>query len=118
MLGAREYALFTPHAERPSELEGYRRTTVGHFEPWPRDEQGRLWSEVLGMYLVAQGTTIRATTREGQLLPTLSEAIEAREQEAASRREVEAVNERLRREIERLRRHAQSESDDPSERPS
>ena len=91
-LGAREYALFSPFADRPSELIGYRRTAAGSFDPWPADEQGRLWSDVLELYLVGQGTTIRAATRDGALLPTLSEA----EQEI----------ERLRQEIEQLRRQA------------
>lgn len=109
MLGVREYALFSPYADRPSALEGYRRSAAGQFEPWPRDDQGRLWSEVLGLYLVGQGTTLRAATREGELLPTLREAVEAR-------REIEAENERLRREIEHLRRQAKTESNDPSDR--
>jgi Uma2 family endonuclease len=103
LLGAQEYALFTPSADRPSDLAGYRRNAAGRFEPWPRDEQGRLWSEVLELYLVAQGTTIRAATRAGELLPTLREAVEARERE---RREAEAEIARLRQEIERLRGQA------------
>jgi Uma2 family endonuclease len=90
VLGGREYALFTPEADLPSTLEGYRRGERGTFEPWPKDDHGRLWSEVLGLYLLPQGTTIRAATRDGHLLPTLSES--------------EAENERLRREIEELRR--------------
>lgn len=102
MLGVREYALFTPKADRPSEVEGYRRDEAGRFEPWPKDEQGRLWSEVLGLYLVPVGTTIRAATPDEQLLPTLSEAIQAS-------RQAEAENERLRREVERLRREARQE---------
>jgi len=111
MLGAREYALSTPSVDHPSELAGYRRNAAGHFEPWPPDEHGRLWSEVLELYLVTQGTTVRAATREGRLLPTLKDAIDlgereaaAREREAAARREAEAEIERLHQEIERLRR--------------
>ena len=94
-LGAREYALFSPFADRPSELIGYRRSAAGTFEPWPTDDQGRLWSDVLELYLVAQGTIIRAATREGALLPTLSEA--------------EQVIERLRQENEQLRRQAKGD---------
>jgi hypothetical protein len=115
LLGVREYALFTPNADFPSTVEGYRRNATGVFEPWPRDDQGRLWSEVLGLHLVARGPTLRAVTREGQLLPTLTEAVEAqeqataaRQQEAVARHEVEAENERLRREIEQLRGEAKS----------
>lgn len=118
MLGVREYALFYPHADHPSELRGFRRSEGGSFELWPRDDQDRLWSDVLGLYLVAQGSTIRAATLDGELLPTLHEAIEARQREtearqretearqrdAEARREVEAQNARLRQEIQRLQR--------------
>ena len=91
-LGAREYALFTPFVDRPPELVGYRRSAAGRFEPWPADDQGRLWSEVLELYLLAQGATIRAATRDGDVLPSISE--------------FRQENERLRREIEDLRRQA------------
>jgi Uma2 family endonuclease len=99
MLGAREYALYTPEVDRPSTLAGYRRNPSGEFEPWPRDEQGRLWSEVLGLYLVSQGTTLRLATSQGQLLPTL--------------RESEAENERLRGEIARLERETEPKTPSP-----
>jgi len=111
LLEVREYALFTPEADRPSELEGYRRDATGSFGPWPRDEQGRLWSEVLGLYLVVEGMSVRAATREGELLPTFREAV-------AARREAEADNERLREENERLRRQVKTESGDLSDPPS
>jgi Uma2 family endonuclease len=101
-LGVREYALFTPSADQPSRLTGYRLNATGTFDPWPTDAAGRLWSEVLGLYLVVQGTTIRAATPDGALLPTLTEAVEAREQAVVE-------NERLRRELERLRRESRPE---------
>jgi Uma2 family endonuclease len=101
-LGAREYALFTPYVDdRPSDLAGYRRNATGGFEPWPKDDQGRLWSDALGLYLVAQGRTLRAATPEGHLLPTL--------------REAEAEIERLRQEIEDLRRQVDTDASDQSE---
>ena len=109
LLGAREYALFSPFADRPSTLKGYRRQESGNFEAWPADDRGRLWSDVLGLNLIARGTTIRAASREGNLLPTLSEAIETREREASVLRGVEQENERLREEIEYLRSQAKSE---------
>jgi Uma2 family endonuclease len=99
-LRVREYALFTPREERPSALEGYRRNAAGSFEPWPTDEQGRLWSELLSLYLLARGTTIRAATPDGILLPTL--------------REAEAEIARLRQENEQLKRQAPARSNDPS----
>ncbi|HLZ08556.1 MAG TPA: Uma2 family endonuclease [Chloroflexota bacterium] len=109
MLGAREYALFSPFPDRPSRLAGYRRNESGRFEAWATDDQGRLWSDVLGLYLITQGTTIRAATRDGDLVPTLNEAVEAREREAASLREADVEIEQLRREIEDLRRQVKGE---------
>ncbi|CAA9587626.1 MAG: hypothetical protein AVDCRST_MAG88-4224 [uncultured Thermomicrobiales bacterium] len=88
-LGVREYALFTPREGAPSGLTGYRRGARGDFEPWPADEQGRLWSATLGLFLVARGALLRAQTAEGELLLTPDEAAE----EVA----------RLRRELERYR---------------
>ena len=111
MLGAREYALFTPNADDISKLAGYRRDASGRFEPWPRDENGRLWSEILGLYLVPRGAALRLETREGQLLPTFKEAMEARV-------EAEVEIERLRQENARFKREAGLESDDPAGRSS
>ena len=96
LLGAREYALFTPREDGASALQGYRRAVNGAFEPWPRDERGRLWSEVLGLYLMVRGTLVQAETREGRLL--LSP-----QQEAEARRKAEEEANRLRQELERLR---------------
>jgi hypothetical protein len=86
-LGAREYALFTPRADTPSVLQGYRRNAAGQFEVWPLDPEGRLWSDVLGLYLVVRGTILQAQTREGRLLRTPEQA--------------EDEIQRLRRELER-----------------
>ncbi len=96
LLGAREYALFTPREGAASTLEGYRRSATGQFEPWPLDEQGRLWSAVLGLYLVARGALLQAQTADGRLLLTP-------EQSEAARRRAEEEAERLRRELERYR---------------
>jgi Putative restriction endonuclease len=96
LLGAREYALFTPREGASSTLEGYRRGATGGFEPWPPDERGRLWSEVLGLYLVVRGALLQAETAAGRLLLTP-------EQTEAARRLAEDEAERLRRELERYR---------------
>ena len=116
LLGVREYALFTPNADRASILAGFRRNAGGTFEVWPSDERGRLWSDVLSLYLVSQGLDIRAATPDGILLPTIGEAIDAQRaaveaqraaveaQRAAveAQRAVARENERLRAEIERM----------------
>jgi Uma2 family endonuclease len=95
-LGAQEYALFTPRAEGSLPLEGYRRGATGLFERWLPDADGRLRSEVLGLYLLGCGRLLRLQTPDGHLLPTFEEA------EAARRRAEEEV-ERLRSELERYR---------------
>jgi Uma2 family endonuclease len=96
LLGAREYALFTPREGAASTLEGYRRGDDGTFEPWPLDDQGRLWSAVLGLHLVVRGALLQAQTAEGRLLLTPEQAEEARRQA-----EDEAAH--LRRELERYK---------------
>jgi hypothetical protein len=117
LLGVQEYALFTPRDATQSKLEGYRRDAAGRFTPWPPDEQGRLWSETLGLFLVVRGSLLQAETATGDLLLTpeqsgvalrsaeaarMQEAI-AREQEAIAREEAEAEIERLRQELAQLR---------------
>lgn len=90
-LKAHEYVLFTPAANRPSKLEGYRRGKEGTLAPWPADEQGRLWSDVLGLFLVAQEEIVRAAGPDGVLIPTLRESELAWERETTAReREVAA----------------------------
>ena len=103
LLGAREYALFTPRDVAASTLEGYRRGASGAFEAWIPDAEGRLWSDVLGLYLVVRGALIQAQTREGRLLLTPEQEAEAHRQEAEARRRAEAELERLRGELERHR---------------
>ncbi|HEX5504992.1 MAG TPA: Uma2 family endonuclease [Thermomicrobiales bacterium] len=103
MLGVREYALFTPREGTPSALQGYRRGADGQFAPWAADEQGRLWSEVLGLYLVTRGALLQAQTSEGRLLPTPEETAAALRDAEEARRRAEAEAEQLRRELERYR---------------
>jgi Uma2 family endonuclease len=56
LLGAEEYALFAPGVAGVQEtrLWGYRRGAAGTLEDWAPDTAGRLWSTVLGLYLVVQ----------------------------------------------------------------
>ncbi len=123
-LGAQEYALFTPREGGRSTLRGYRRLAQGNFAEWPLDEQGRLWSDVLNLYLVINGRILQAETTEGQRLLSPEEtnaawhqAELARQEEARGREEetqarqqieddlrrAEAEVQRLRHEIDRLR---------------
>jgi Uma2 family endonuclease len=134
ILGAQEYALFTPRLGEPSTLAGYRRGPEGEWLDWQTDADGRLWSEVLALYLIRQDEQIRAQTPEGRLLPTYEELQEEREREANARRQAEAEREReanarrqaeaerereaearrrLEAEIERLRRRLSDADDSP-----
>lgn len=93
-LGVREYVLFTPRADRPSSLTGYRRETGEDFQPWPPDEHGRLWSAILNLYLVVNGEILEAEAPDGRRLLTPEEtdaawrqAETARQEEAQARRD-------------------------------
>ncbi len=116
-LGAKEYALFTPRVDEPSQLAGYRLNESGRFVPWQLDDRGRLWSSVLGLYLVVNGMLLQAQTPDGRILLTQEQAEEARRRaeadseharselarETEARQRAEAEVERLRREIEQSR---------------
>ncbi len=85
LLGVREYALFTPRDGPPSSLAGYRRDDAGQFVSWLPDEQGRLWSTVLALYLVVRGRLLQAQTAEGRLLLSPEQAEFARQRAEAER---------------------------------
>jgi Uma2 family endonuclease len=100
LLGVEEYALFTPG---DAAVKGYRRGEAGRFLPWQPDTAGRLWSDVLELWLVSRGGRLRAETRDGVLLRTLEEAEAAEEVERAERERLEAAREADRAELARLR---------------
>jgi hypothetical protein len=134
-MGVWEYVLFDPqHTYLTPAVQGYRReATSGGFVPWVPDAQGRLWSEVLGVWLVAVGEELRLQRSDGSLVPLPREtreerdqallawreealarqrAEEERQQEALARQEAEAerARETLGRrqaEVERLRREVE-----------
>jgi hypothetical protein len=89
LLGAQEYVIVRLDLAEPR-LEGYRRGATGAWERWVLDAQGRLWSAVLGLGLILEGSEVRAVTSDGEILRTLPEA----EEEVA----------RLRADLERLTR--------------
>lgn len=79
VLGAQEYLLFAPEPDlHTPPLQGYRRNTEGRFERWTPDAQGRLWSDELGLFLVAEGRALRALEPNGQPLLTHEESEAAR----------------------------------------
>jgi Uma2 family endonuclease len=104
LAGVREYALFTPHLRSKATLQGYRRNAEGSFEEWRPDDMGRLWSEVLGLYLIVRGRLLQAQTAEGELLLTPEQAETERRRAEAERERAEAERDRAEAEVERLRR--------------
>ena len=100
-LAVKEYFLFDPTEDylKPP-FQGYRRVR-GKFRPI-QPIAGRLPSELLGLHLERVGERLRLRNPEtGELLPTRAE----RSQAADARAELaEAENQRLRQELEQLRR--------------
>lgn len=97
-LGAQEYAIFepTPQLGQPP-LQGFRRITDScDFVAWETDDGGGLHSEVLGLWLVPQGSELRAQVSDGGWLPTYDELEDDLEREAAARLDLEADVARLR----------------------
>jgi hypothetical protein len=101
VLGALEYALFTPRQPAPSTLQGYRRDEDGRFVPWLLDESGRLWSDVLQLWLVVREPYLQAETPDGVLLLTPEQEAELRRQAEEARRQIEQENARLKAALER-----------------
>jgi Uma2 family endonuclease len=111
LLRVSEYFLFDPFEEylHPP-LQGYR-LTKGAYRPI-RPLKGRLPSKVLGLHLEADGELLRLyDPAAGRRLPIPPEVEEARKlaeaeraTEATARQRAEAEVERLRRELEELRR--------------
>jgi Uma2 family endonuclease len=108
VLKVQEYFLFDPHEDylRPP-LQGYR-LQQGRYLPI-RPRQGRLPSKVLGLHLERHASDLRLYDPGAvRWLPTPQEKVvqtEARwAQERLAREQAEAEVERLRRDLERLRR--------------
>jgi Uma2 family endonuclease len=104
VLRVREYFLFDPLEEylEPS-LQGFR-LIDGQYRQIARDGSG-VFSEVLGLRLERDETDLRFFNPElGRRVPTGEELGEAAETAKGARNEAQAENERLRREIEDLRR--------------
>jgi hypothetical protein len=105
LLGAQEYAIVRPDLT-PPRLEGFRRDASGAWVVWEPDADGRLWSAVLGLWLVMAGAEVRAMTHEGKMLLTPREEAVAHRREAAARREAEEELARLREVVARLMHEA------------
>jgi Uma2 family endonuclease len=112
ILGVKEYFLFDPFEEfLHPRLQGYR-LRGGRYTSI-RPVEGRLPSKVTGLHLEAQGQMLRLydpATRGW--LKTPPEEREDLRQERAARQGAEAEAERLRREVEELRRRLGERSDE------
>jgi Uma2 family endonuclease len=105
----REYFLFDP---RTNELEGWRLNSRQRYRPIRPNEQGRLWSEELQLWLGpwagtfqgTQDTWLRFFGPDGGLVPTEKEAEKQRADTEKQRADdAEAEVERLRKELDALR---------------
>lgn len=109
VMGVREYALFAPALPDgrillQPQLQGYRHDPVsGEYTAWERDEGGRLYSEVLELWLVVREGELRAQRRDGSLVLTAAEAVAAWEEEARARQEETRARRVAEAELARLR---------------
>jgi hypothetical protein len=110
-MGVRELALFAPLSPdgrtlmRPR-LQGYRADPRGEeYARWEPDAAGRLYSEVLDLWLVAGDRDLRLQRLDGSWVMTLEEERRAREDEQRAReeeqRQLESEVARLRAELEK-----------------
>ena len=76
MYRVEEYAIFNPRAKRKVKLQGYHRDAAGAWVSWQVGPRGELWSEVLGLALVADGQYLGLQDAAGHWI--LSEAEEAK----------------------------------------
>jgi Uma2 family endonuclease len=113
VLKVHEYYLFDPHAEylKPP-LKGYR-LHDGVYQPIDA-EGGRLPSEELGLHLERHGQELRfwnPVTKRWLLTPeeAMEQEKQAHEHEKRARLQAEAENDRLRRELEVLRKKTGAE---------
>jgi hypothetical protein len=117
-MGVREYALFAPEAADGTvvmmpPLQGYRLDSArGEFVRWEEDQAGRLYSEVLDLWLVVRDGELRAQRVDGSLVLTMQEERREREEERRRREEAEAAQRRLEDEVARLRAEIERRSGD------
>ena len=103
-LGAQEYVLFAPEPGLlEPRLQGHRRGAARRFEPWAPDAAGRLWSDVLELWLAPEGSLLRAVQADGQPLLTYEESEAARQRAEAAREQEAAARQRAEEELARLR---------------
>jgi Uma2 family endonuclease len=79
-IGISEYGLFAPETAEGRRLlepalQGYRlERSTGEYTRWEPDREGRLFSEVLELWLVERAGALRAQRVDGSWVPTVEEA--------------------------------------------
>lgn len=101
-MGVEEYALYAPPRADGSpliqpQLQGFRRDpSSSTFVRWEPDPEGRLYSEVLDLWLAVRGDELRVQRIDGNWVPTPAEVRQ-------SGRQAQAELDRLRAELDRRR---------------
>ncbi len=111
--GVVEYLIFDPTTTYlGTDVQAWRRASRG-FVPWRASAGGRWHSRMIDVTLHPRGMLLRVTDRDGQLMPTLGEAVRLAERErlAAEQERLAAEQERRRADealllVERERRRA------------
>ncbi len=108
-----EYFQFDPSGDylRPR-LQGYRLGPDGRYARIAEEPDGRLRSEQLGLDLMADGLRLRLYDPvRGRFLPSIGKADDRADAEAARAQTAEAENDRLRAELDALRRQLSTGGD-------
>ncbi len=102
--GVEEYLIFDPTTTHlGTDVQAWRRASRS-FVPWRASAGSRWHSRVIDVTFRPQGMLLRVTDRDGQVMPTLGEAVHLAERErlAAEQERLAAEQERLAAEQERL----------------
>ncbi|MEB3282808.1 MAG: Uma2 family endonuclease [Lyngbya sp.] len=93
-----EYFWFSPHT---LEFQGFE-IIRGEYEPIQPNEQGRLWSKQLQLFLGIYEQKLRFFTPEGELVPTPEESAQTeRQQREDTQKQLETAEQRLEAEQQR-----------------
>lgn len=96
-----DYFWFDPYT---LELAGFH-LLDGKYEPLQVNEKGHLWSTQLELYLGVSNQVLRFFTNQGELVPTLEEAVKQEDQRATQAElQLEQTQESLKQEAQRVKR--------------
>lgn len=103
LVGVGEYLVFDPTGDLLGDQVRAWRATAGGFTPWGADRDGTWRSDALDLAFRPEGVLLRTIDRDGELVPSASEAL--RLAHAAARRADEAARraDELEAELRKLR---------------